>query len=336
MHLYFNVIGTVIFMALFYGLHAVLPFAFLENKVNAAGIAAVHTAFNLFATVLLLPFSRMLEKLAWMTIKDEERSAEIQNREEDTIPILDPRFLATPGFALEQCRTAAMDMAEFAVDALFTAMGLMNHYDGAGAEKVVRLEEKVDRYEDELGSYLVKLSSRNLSEKDSHTLSFLLHNIGDFERISDHALNVKEAAGKMHVRQCFFSSMAEKELAVFAEAVKEIMESSLLVFKNEDMQLAKKIEPLEETIDYLNAEIKKRHISRLREGSCTIEMGFILADVTTSYERVADHCSNIAVSLLEIAEDGFDTHAYLGRLRRSENIGFMQAVEGFREKYRLP
>lgn len=335
-HLYFNVIGTAIFMAVFYGLHAVLPFAFLENKVNAAGIAAVHTAFNLFATVLLLPFSRILEKLARLTIKDEERNAEIQKKEEDTIPILDPRFLATPGFALEQCRTAAVDMAGFAEEALFTAMSLISHYDGEKAEKVVTLEEKVDRYEDELGSYLVKLSSRNLSEKDSHTLSFLLHNIGDFERISDHALNVMEAAGKMHGRKCSFSPMAEEELAVFAEAVKEIMRSSLLVFRKEDLQLAKRIEPLEETIDYLNAEIKKRHIARLREGSCTIEMGFILADVTTSYERVADHCSNIAVSLLEIAEDGFDTHAHLDRLRRSDNAGFMQAVERFREKYRLP
>ncbi len=334
-HLYFNLIGTLLFMAVFYGFHAVIPFAFLEEQANAAGIAAVHTAFNVFATVFLLPFSGVLEKLACMTIKDGGEAAEIQKGQAGRVPILDSRFLATPGFALEQCRTAAADMAECAREALFTAIGLVFHYEEGAADKVEELEGKVDCYEDELGTYLVRLSSRNLSEKDSHTLSFLLHNIGDFERISDHALNVKEAAKEMHDKKLDFSRKASEELAVFSEAVREIMELALSVFRQEDVELARKIEPLEEAIDSLNAEIKRRHVKRLRSGDCTIELGFILADVTTSYERVADHCSNVAVSLLEISEDGFGAHEYLERLKKAGNEEFLQTVEQFREKYRL-
>lgn len=249
---------------------------------------------------------------------------------------MDPRFLSTPGFALEQCMTAASDMADYAREALFTAMGLVFHYGEEDAQKVVRLEETVDHYEDELGTYLVKLSSGNLSERDSHTLSFLLHNIGDLERISDHALNVKEAAQRKREKKLDFSPKASKELAVFTEAVKEVMDLSLCVFRQGDVQLAKGIEPLEETIDYLHTELKRRHVERLRRGECMIETGFILADITTSYERVADHCSNIAVSLLEITEDGFGTHEYLERLKKSGEEEFVQKVEQFQEKYRLP
>ncbi len=270
-----------------------------------------------------------------MTIKDGGEAAEIQKGQAGRVPILDSRFLATPGFALEQCRTAAADMAECAREALFTAIGLVFHYEEGAADKVEELEGKVDCYEDELGTYLVRLSSRNLSEKDSHTLSFLLHNIGDFERISDHALNVKEAAKEMHDKKLDFSRKASEELAVFSEAVREIMELALSVFRQEDVELARKIEPLEEAIDSLNAEIKRRHVKRLRSGDCTIELGFILADVTTSYERVADHCSNVAVSLLEISEDGFGAHEYLERLKKAGNEEFLQTVEQFREKYRL-
>lgn len=334
-HLYFNLIGTVIFMAVFYGFHTVVPFAFLGETANAAGIAAVHTVFNLFATVILLPFSGGLEKLACLTIKEESKDAG-QSTGAGRIPILDPRFLSTPGFALEQCMTAASDMADYAREALFTAMGLVFRYEEEEAQKVVRLEETVDHYEDELGTYLVKLGSGNLSERDSHTLSFLLHNIGDLERISDHALNVKEAAQRRKEKKLDFSPKASKELAVFTEAVKEVMDLALCVFRQGDVQLAKGIEPLEETVDYLHTELKRRHVERLRRGECMIETGFILADITTSYERVADHCSNIAVSLLEITEDGFGTHEYLERLKKSGEEEFVQKVEQFQEKYRLP
>ena len=315
-HLYFNIIGTVIFMVVFYAIHAIVPFAFMEDSANAAGIAVVHTAFNIFATFVLLPFSAGLEKLACLTIKEEDG----QETEEaaEMIQILDPRFLATPGFALEQCRTAAIDMAAYAKESLFLSMDLISKYDKATAKRVVELEDKVDQYEDELGTYLVKLSSKNLSEKDSHTLNFLLHNIGDFERISDHALNIKQAAQEMKDKDLEFSNKASEELAVFTEAVKDIINTSFLVFQEEDVKLAKKIEPLEEVIDSLNSEIKKRHIKRLRKGKCTIEMGFI------------------AVSLLEITEDEFDTHEYMDTLRAGDNLEFREDVKRFQKRYLLP
>lgn len=335
-HLYFNIIGTVIFMVVFYMVHAIVPFAFMGDSANAAGIAVVHTTFNIFATAILLPFSSGLEKLACLTLKEEEgETAELLAGNEG-LQILDSRFLSTPGFALEQCRTAAIDMAAYAREALFISMDLINNYDKAAAKKVVELENRVDHYEDELGTYLLKLSSKNLSEKDSHTLTFLLHNIGDFERISDHAVNLMEAAEEMKDKNLSFSNKASEELVVFTEAVKDIVNTSFLVFQEEDTKLARMIEPLEEVIDYMNVELKKRHIKRLRKGKCTIEMGFILSDVTTSYERVADHCSNIAVSLLEISEDGFETHEYLDMLKQTDNPEFRENVKRFRKRYVLP
>lgn len=335
-HLYFNILGTVIFMVGFYAIHMAAPFAFMGDAADAAGIAIVHTAFNIFATMLLLPFSSWLERLACLTIKDDETALEGQEKGQETIQILDSRFLSTPAFALEQCRTAAIDMAAYSREALYLSMELLKKYNKTSAARVMELENKVDHYEDELGSYLVKLSSRDLSEKDSHTLSFLLHNIGDFERISDHALNIKEAAEEMKEKSLSFSSKASVELDVFTEAVKDIVNTSFLVFQEEDMALARKIEPLEEVIDYLNAELKRRHIKRLRKGKCTIEMGFILSDITTSYERVADHCSNIAVSLLEINEDEFETHGYLETIKEVNNEEFKAEVKRFQKRYVLP
>lgn len=335
-HLYFNVLGTVIFMVLFYAVHAIIPFAFMNDAANAAGIAVVHTAFNIFATVILLPFASGLEKLAYLTLREDAEELASKDAKADTIQILDSRFLTTPGFALEQCRTATIDMASYAKEALFTAIELTKKYDKELAKKVIDLENKVDHYEDELGTYLVKLSSKHLSEKDSHTLSFLLHNIGDFERISDHALNIKEAAQEMKDKDLNFSAKAVEELDIFAEAIKDIVNTSFLVFQEEDKSLAKMVEPLEEVIDFINAEVKKRHIKRLRKGKCTIEMGFILSNVTTSYERIADHCSNIAVSLLEISEDGFETHEYLDKLKQTEDPEFIANVKRFQERYLLP
>lgn len=335
-HLYFNLIGTAVFMVVFYVIHAIIPFGFMGDSANAAGIAVVHTAFNIFATAILLPFSSGLEKLACLTIKEEEGESALLAKQRESIQILDPRFLSTPSFALEQCRTAAIDMAAYAKEALFLSMDLINNYDKTAAKKVMELESRVDHYEDELGTYLLKLSSKNLSEKDSHTLSFLLHNIGDFERISDHAVNLKEAASEMKEKNLSFSNKASEELTVFTEAVKDIVNTSFLVFQEEDTKLARMIEPLEEVIDYLNVELKKRHIKRLRKGKCTIEMGFILSDVTTSYERVADHCSNIAVSLLEISEDGFETHEYLDMLKQTDDPEFRENMKRFQKRYVLP
>lgn len=334
-HLYFNLIGTVLFMFFFYTVNAAVGFGFMGDGANAAGIAAVHTIFNVFAVCVLLPFSSWLERLACLTIR-EERSAGAENGQTEALQILDTRFLATPGLALEQCRVAAADMADAARDALFLAISLISKYDKEKADTVEMLEKKVDGYEDELGTYLVRLSSRNLSSKDSRTLSLLLHNIGDFERISDHALNIKEAAAELEEKGLRFSNKAFAELEIFSNAVEDIVNLAWQVFGEENLALAKKVEPLEEVVDSLNAEMKKRHIKRLRKGKCTIEMGFILSDITTNYERVADHCSNIAVSLLEITEDEFGTHEYLDLLKETDNKEFGEEVKRYREKYILP
>lgn len=333
-HLYFNLIGTAVFMLVFYGVNAAVGFDFMGNSANAAGIAVVHTAFNIFATAVLLPFSSWLEKLACLTIREEEETAD--GDREETLQILDARFLATPGLALEQCRAAAADMADCSREAIFLAMSLISGYNEEKARRVEMLEKKVDDYEDELGSYLVKLSGGDLSAKENRILSLLLHNIGDLERISDHALNIKEAAAELEEKQLCFSNKASEELKVFSRAVRDIVDLAWKALQEENLEMAGKVEPLEEAIDALNAEIKRRHIKRLRKGKCTIEMGFILSDITTNYERVADHCSNLAVSLFEVTEEEFGAHGYLDLIRGEDHPEFGEDVERMREKYILP
>ena len=328
-HLYFNLIGTILFMVIFYSVNEFVDFAFLTDSANAAGIAVIHSAFNVAATMVLLPFAKVLEKLAVLTIPEDA-----EQQEEDRVLVLDSRFLETPAVAMEQCRTATIEMSEFSKKAIYDAMSLLAHYDEEKAQRVLDLEDKVDKYEDELGSYLVKLSSKNLTEKDSHSLSILLHSIGDFERISDHAINIKEAAEEMTKKDQHFSNKARVELEIFSNALKEVVDLTFDVFKTEDLTRAAQVEPLEEEIDYLQAELKRRHIKRLRKGKCTIEMGFILSDVLTSYERVADHCSNIAACLMEVNDDAFDIHEYKLGIENKED--FEMSFKKLKEKYMLP
>ncbi len=332
-HLYFNLISTVVFLVGFYGINYFVKFAFMNLTANAFGIAVIHTLFNVFAVVLLLPFSSQMEKLARITIKDTAEDAETDDK--IAISILDVRFLNTPGFALEQCKTATIDMATYVKEALFLSLELQDSYDKKKAQKVAKLEEIADHYEDELGTYLVKLSSKHLSGKDSQTLSVLLHCIGDFERISDHARNIMEAAQEMHDKEVHFSKWAVEELEVFSNIIKDIINTTFLAFQEEDLRLAGMVEPMEEVADYLNAEIKKNHIKRLRKGKCTIELGFILSDITTNYERISDHCSNIALSLLQLKEDSFDTHEYQDTIRSKDNIEFKKEVERLKKHYKL-
>ena len=227
-------------------------------------------------------------------------------------------------------------MAHYAQKSIDIAMGLLQNYNAEQAAEVEKLESQVDRFEDELGTYLVKLSSRDLSEKESHTLSVLLHSIGDFERISDHALNIKEAADEMADKKMAFSDKATEELQIFISAIHEILQIAIGAFEKEDLATAELVEPLEEVIDQLNIEIKKRHIKRLRKGKCTIELGFVLSDITTNFERVADHCYNIAVCLLQVNEDSFETHEYLDTLKEEDNLIFKGKVLAYKEKYTLP
>ena len=335
-HLYYNIIKTVAFMAIFYAVNALVHFAFLSEAASALGIAVIHTAFNVVAVVIMFPISSVLEKLAYLTIPETEEEKQESIHDKKEIQLLDPRFLNTPGFALEQCKNVAVDMAEYSKEALFLAIQMIDNYDRQAAEKVIELENVVDHYEDEIGTYLVKLSSRHLTEKDSQQLSVLLHSIGDFERISDHAINIMESAREMHERELSFSKKAQEELAIYTGAIKDIVNTSVLVFQEEDLKLAAMIEPLEEVIDYLSVEVKKRHMKRLRKGKCTIEMGFILSDITTNYERVSDHCSNIALSLLQLNEENFDTHEYQETISSKDNVAFTSEVKHLKERYQLP
>lgn len=332
-HLYFNIIGTLVFMALFYFINIFVDFAFLSWAASGFGIAVIHTLFNVFATALLLPFSSLLEKLATLTVRDKK---------EDLIPVaenefklLDTRFLEQPAFAVEQCIKTTVNMALITKESVLEAMTLLDEYDEKKASHIEEMEALVDRYEDELGNYLVNLSAKSLSEHDSKTVSQLLHCIGDLERLSDHSLNLEEAAREMHSKKISFSNDAKAELTVFSAAVKNVLESAVGSFADNDRESALKVEPLEEVIDGLNEELKVRHINRLRMGNCTIELGFILSDITTNYERIADHCSNIAACVLQTDEREFESHDYLKKMRL-ESKEYSDKYEEYKKLYVLP
>lgn len=334
-HLYFNIIGTILFMVVFYSINAFVHFEFLSEAANGAGIAVVHSLFNVAATIVLLPFAKGLEKLACLTVKDSAEEAQVSEVGRE-LQVLDVRFLETPSLAMEHCKQVSVTMAKLAGRALFESMELLENFDEKKAEAVLQMENEVDVFEDQLGSYLVKVSSRDLSEKDSHTLNVLLHCIGDFERISDHSVNLVAAAREMFEKKLKFSGKATEELQVYTDAVRDIVSTSIEVFEKEDRSLASLVEPMEEVVDELNREVKRRHIKRLRKGKCTIELGFILSDITNNYERVSDHCSNIAVCVLQGNEEEFDTHEYLGAVRDSSNMDFQGKVLAYREKYMFP
>lgn len=334
-HLYFNIIGSTVFLVLFYTANAFMKFAFLDEPANALGIAVIHSIYNIFATCILLPFSDGLVKLSCLTIRDSAEEAKLNAAEAD-FQVLDARFLDTPPIATAQCKNVAVKMAEICKKALFQAMDLLKKYDEDKLQEVCRMESLVDRYEDELGNYLVKLSSRSLTEKDSLTISMLLHCIGDFERISDHAVNIAQSAKEMYEKELKFSKKAEEEIIIFSALIQEIVSTSVQVFETEDVKLAKEVEPMEEVVDGLNDEIKKRHIRRLRKGKCTIELGFSLSDITTNYERIADHCSNIAISLIQIPDDAYASHEYVENLEKGEDSQYHEALVKYTEKYMLP
>lgn len=333
-HLYFNVIGTIVFMALFYGVNAFIHFEFLEGPATEVGIAVVHTAFNVLATAVLLPFSKLLEKLACLTIRDKEEDTDVEPVATEFM-MLDMRFMEKPAFAVDQCIKTANNMAEIVRKSVAVAIGLMDSYDARKADEVSDMESLVDRYEDELGNYLVNLSTKNLSEEDSRTVSELLHTIGDLERMSDHARNIMEAAKEMNDKEMSFSDKAKEELQIYTEALMRIVDEAVDSFVHNDRKMARLVEPLEEVIDGLNKELKQRHIRRLREGKCTIELGFVLADITTNCERIADHCSNVAVSVLQVKHTELESHEYLDRLRANDP-DFKLHYNDFVRIYRLP
>ena len=333
-HLYFNLIGTLLFLVVFYTLNSFLHFPFLAQTASAADIAVIHSLFNVGCTIILFPFSNVLVKLAALSIPDGK------DTQTDTRPAalqaLDERFLDRPGFAMNLCKEAVDHMADLARNSFQLAMGLLVNFSEKDLQTVIAMEQEADSYEDTLGTYLVKLSGRDLSKADSRTLSILLHCINDFERISDHAINVAESARELRDKGLSLSPDSQSELAVYSRAVGDILDLTVSVFAADDTQRAKSVEPLEEVIDSLSLEMRQRHIERLRRGACSLEAGLILEDILTGYERVSDHCSNVAVCLIEVHADEYDTHEYLNLTTKGSDPWFRQEYAKKRQEYLLP
>lgn len=328
-HLYFNIIGTALICLIFYGSNLFLHYGFLNDVVNEASIAIIHTIFNLSATALLLPFNKQLEKLACLTIKDKDE-------EEKNLPFLDERFLNTPAVAAERAMSLTEKMSRLAEGTLLGSLELVYDYDEKAATTVVDNEDMIDMYEDVISTYLVKLSQKTLSETDSKKIQLVLHAIGDFERMSDHAVSIVKVAKEMHEKKVRFSDEAQAGLDIMIDALKEISNDAIQAFIHNDVQMAKKVEPLEQVIDRLRDKLKEAHIRRLTNGECTIELGFIYTDLITNIERVSDHCSNIAVGVIEINNNGFDAHEYLNELKNSGDAEYKEAYNKYKKKYALP
>jgi len=326
-HVSFNVIGTAVCLALFCGAGALGLFPMADAPIDAVGIAFCHTVFNVFTTALLLPFSRQLERLARTLMKTEDKPR-------DAV-FLDPLLLRTPGVAISECVSKTNEMAGLAHENLLRAIGQLGDYDPKRGEEIAAAEDLLDIYEDKLGSWLVEISRQNISAADGRQAARLLHSIGDFERIGDHALNLQESARELHEKGLLFSEEARAELRVLTDAVADILDKAFTCFLHDDASAAVHVEPLEETIDRLTEEIRTRHIRRLQNGRCTIPLGFVLNDLLTNFERVGDHCSNIALCVLEAHSVRLDPHAYLQTLQ-SGNSGFQADLAEDLSHYSLP
>jgi len=331
MHTLINLLGSVIILPVYLILNAFLHFAFHEAPIDAAGIALCHTLFNLIATAMLMPNGKLIIRLTeWLT--REKTTAVVDPK--STVCVLDERLLRSPSIAVQECTDYTMQMCTESYKTLQKALGLLVHYDAAVAQEVVEDEDHIDLYEDRLGTFLVKLSAQALSGKDSHAVSLMLHTIGDFERLGDHAVNIKDVALEMFEKKLSFSAEAQKEISVLTGAIDEILRLTEQAFVNGDLAMASQVEPLEQVVDKLIAQIKDRHIGRLQRGECTIELGFILSDLLNNCERISDHCSNIAVAIIEVQHNSFDTHQYLNEIKYG-NEEFTETFEEYRRKYAL-
>lgn len=330
-HLYFNIIGTAVTLSVFCILNALLKFAFVASEANEFNIALIHTSFNLICTVILYPFSEKLEKLAIATVRDGKKKEDVQE--------LDERLLATPSIAIERCRIAVDSMAKTSVDALNKAFGLFDRFDDKIIGEIDKDEDAVDKYEDMIGSYLVELSAKSMSADDSKEVTKYLHTIGDLERLSDHAVNLARSIDEMNDKKLTFSPQAKSDLTVMFDAVKEILGMTYDCLIHNDVRKAALVEPLEQVIDTLKADIKKGHIKRLQNEECTIEMGFILSDVITNLERISDHCSNIAGCIIELSSNNsLSVHEYLHEVKDgtgSTSSAFKENYEIYLKKYHL-
>ena len=330
-HISFNILGIAVCLPLFYIGNYLLQANLIDKVINPVGIAFAHTVFNVLTTIILIPFAKQLEVIANKVIKDKQQD----KKEKKTDVFIDERILLSPTFAVSECSHHATSMADLTEDIFFESINLLKNYSATKAQNVFNSETKLDNYEDKLGTFLVKLSGKELSEQDNNEVSKLLHTIGDFERIGDHAVSIAYVAKEMHEKNVRFSEDAKKELNVLGNAIHEIMEITIESFETGGVALATKVEPLEQVIDGIVLEIKNRHIKRLQEGTCTIELGFMLSDILNCYQRVSDHCSNIAACVIQIQSSQLDMHKYLNDIKTGEDENFTKEFERYSEKYSL-
>ena len=330
--LYIKMLGVVIVGVVFYALYAVVGFPFMEANASPFNIAVIHTLFNILSTIILMPFCTLIEKLTTLSVKEKTKNKKVK---QTTFRTLDSRFLSVPSFAVQTCRQTVSEMAAISKKTLIDAITLIDKYDENIAEAIINNETEVDEYEDATSSYLLQISEQDLSQKDSREVSQLLHVVGDVERIADHAVNIMDAAKEIRNKNISFSPEAQRELSVMANAVREILSLAVEALVNEDLNVAKKVEPLEQIIDKLNHKIKRNHVERLRTGNCTIELGFVLSDILANFERVSDHCSNIAVCLLEIENNSLQTHEYLHNVKETGANEFFEFYDMYKQRYSL-
>ena len=329
-YLLIDVLGVLIWALLFYGANAIIHFTFLDAVMSSVSIALMNTLFRLATVIVLLPCIGLMEHMVELLFPDDGSAAEEQEMDR-----LEERFLQHPALSIEQSRLVTNSMAERAEGNLLMAVGLRNRWSDKDFRMVGETESVIDRYEDKLGTYLMKITSKSLSQSQSEEVSKYLHTISDFERISDHALNISEAAKEIHDKDLQFSPEACHELDVIESAVREILSIAVGAFVENDPQRAARVEPLEEIIDGLCDEMKSHHVDRLQSGSCTLNLGFVFNDLLTNYERVADHCSNIAVAIIELESDSFDTHEYLNSVRAMKSSSFARYYEEYKQEYHL-
>ncbi len=330
LHVSIKIIGTILCLSGFELLYAIFRWEFVSQSIAPWQIALVHTIFNLATTALLMPVSQKLVKLTERLVRDKQRAP----AEPEDAMLLDDRLLRSPSVAVAESFNVSTHMALQAQDILMLAMHLVEQYDPEGAQRVMDMEDQLDNYEDKLGTYLVKLSAQALSSQDSQIGSKILHAIGDFERLGDHAINIIKVAREIHEKRIVFSPAAQQELTTIVEALDEILDITVRAYLNSDVELAGRVEPLEQVIDRLTAVCKDNHIRRLQKGACTIEGGFVLSDLLNNYERISDHCSNVAVAIIEVEHNSFDTHKYLNGVKYG-NSTFNEIYDAYSEKYVL-
>ena len=325
-----NLIGAAVFLVLFYLIHAFIGFGFMAQSAGIAGIAVIHTCFNIFVVIILFPFTKYIEMVMIRLFPDKEVE------EDTTFAVLDESFMATPTFALQQSKSLVDEMAKKALDDIKDAIGLYSNFDQAVFDKIKASEQEIDHYEDQIGKYLVQLGKKNMSSEDSRCLSLELQAVGDLERISDHSINLAESAQELHDKGLSFSESAKEDIRVLSEAVLDILANAVRAFVNEETTSASNVEPVEEVIDEITVLMRQRHIERLKNGDCSIELGFILADMLTNMERISDHCSNLAIYVIQMLDkNSLESHEYLDTLERNKTVEFINNYKWYKREYQL-